>query len=208
MSDLRPRPWTRKIRLGMATAMAVAFGVAVMPLAHATPITFYNDASGPTAERFTLGCGSTNGDCAGLLEALVSDSPTTYDSTDPLLGSLFDLPNAGIATETAFVNANTVGGDSFATGTKDESGNTIFATSAEYFLIKTGKGPSWGLVHNLSGGSLTLYYTPVAGTGSGLSHITEFGTTSVTVPEPATLGMFGMGALLIGLFLGLRRRCG
>jgi hypothetical protein len=26
------------------------------------------------------------------------------------------------------------------------------------------------------------------------------------VPEPAALGMFGFGALLIGLFAGLRRR--
>ena len=29
-----------------------------------------------------------------------------------------------------------------------------------------------------------------------------------TVPEPATIGMFGLGALLIGLFVGLRRRFG
>jgi hypothetical protein len=26
------------------------------------------------------------------------------------------------------------------------------------------------------------------------------------VPEPAALGMFGLGALLIGLFAGMRRR--
>lgn len=32
------------------------------------------------------------------------------------------------------------------------------------------------------------------------------GTLTLFVPEPATLGMFGLGVLLIGLFAGLRRR--
>lgn len=36
----------------------------------------------------------------------------------------------------------------------------------------------------------------------------SFNMTVVPVPEPATLGMFGLGALLIGLFAGLRRRMG
>jgi hypothetical protein len=34
----------------------------------------------------------------------------------------------------------------------------------------------------------------------------SFGLASTSVPEPAALGMFGLGALLIGLFAGLRRR--
>lgn len=35
---------------------------------------------------------------------------------------------------------------------------------------------------------------------------TTYNGASVSVPEPAELGMFGLGALLIGLFAGLRRR--
>lgn len=208
MRNLRTLSWTRTTKLGMAAVMVAVFGLAMVPQAQATPITFYNDASSTTDARFTLGCGSVDGDCAGLLAALISASPTYYDSTNSLVGQMFDLGNSGDATVLAFVNANIVGGNSFTSGTKDESGNIIFTTSADYFLIKTGNksGLSNALVHNLSGGSLTLYFTAFSGSGTGLSHIVEFGNESVTVPEPATLGMFGTGVLLIGLFMGLRRR--
>ena len=196
-----------KIRLGMAAALVGVFGLVAAPMANATPVSFYNDAATQNTLRFTLGCGSATGDCAGLLAVLDSESPYSFDSTDPLIGDLFALNNSGIATETAFVNTAT--GESFATGTQIAAGGSDgweFSTSAEYFLIKTGKSPDHALIHNLSGGQLDLFYSQTNGTGSGFSHYTEFGGGTVTVPEPATLGMLGFGVMLVGLFAGLRRR--
>lgn len=49
----------------------------------------------------------------------------------------------------------------------------------------------------------------VYGTGSGASNAGPCGGGTPpphNVPEPAALGMFGFGVLLIGLFIGLRRR--
>lgn len=196
-----------KIGLGVIAFLVGAMGVLAAPLANATPVSVYNDASTQDTLRFTIGCGSATGDCSGLLAVLDSDSPYSFDSTGALIGGLFGLANQGMATETAFVNGAT--GASFATGTKTNAGGSTgweFATSAEYFLIKTGRNPSSAVFHNISGGELALFYTQTNGTGSGFSHYTEFGTAKVTVPEPAALGMLGFGVLLVGLFAGLRRR--
>lgn len=46
----------------------------------------------------------------------------------------------------------------------------------------------------------------VAGDGLGALGETQPCTTSTNVPEPSALGMFGLGALMIGLLVGLRRR--
>lgn len=196
-----------KIKLGMAAALVGVFGLVAAPLANATPVSFYNDAATLTTLRFTLGCGSATGDCSGLLAVLQSESPYSFDSTDPLIGDLFDLSNSGIATETSFVN--TAAGESFATGTKTQvggAGTYDFSTSADYFLIKIGKSPNYALIHNLTGSELDLFFLQTGGAGSGFSHYTEFGGGTVTVPEPAELGIFGLGVLLVALFAGLRRR--
>jgi hypothetical protein len=170
--------------------------------AFATPISVYNDATTtpPDTLRFTLGCGSANGSCTGLLEVLISAS--TFDSAN---GSLFDLANSSPASEAAFVDANT--GATFITGTQVQVGGADtyeFSTSAEYFTIKIGKDPNYALFHNLDG-TLDLFFQDTAGTGSGFSHFTEFGG-GTSVPEPGEMGVFGLGLLLIGGFLGLRRR--
>lgn len=43
-------------------------------------------------------------------------------------------------------------------------------------------------------------------TGLAMSGVTVDGTPITDVPEPAELGMFGLGLLLIGALAGLRRR--
>jgi hypothetical protein len=82
-----------------------------------------------------------------------------------------------------------------------------FQLDANYLLIKVGGGPThqaYALLHNLDG-NLDLWFT-ATGQAGGLSHYITFGPTSVPVPEPAALGVFGLGALLAGLFVSLRRR--
>lgn len=195
----------RNIRLGVAAAMVGVFGLVMVPLANATPVSFYNDAATQNTLRFTLGCGSATGSCTGLLEVLGSESPYSFDSS---VGDLFDFSDSGIGTETSFVN--TVTGETFATGMQNDMngiGSGSFNISAAYFLIKIGKDPNYALVHNLSGGSLDLFFEQTKGTGSGFSHYTAFGDgTTVAVPEPAALGVFGLGVLLVGGFVALRRR--
>lgn len=207
MRSLRTVLSNMQIRLGMAAALVGVASVVAAPMANATPVSVYNNASTQDTLRFTIGCGSATGDCSGKLAVLASESPYVFDSTSPLIGGLFTLNNQGIATETAFVNAAT--GQNFATGTKTDAGGSDgweFSTSAAYFLIKTGKSPNDAVFHNISGGEIDLFYTQTSGTGSGFSHYTEFGTAQVPVPEPAALGMLGFGVLLVGLFAGLRRR--
>lgn len=202
-----PRMLNVKFRLGLSAIILGVFALIAAPLANATPVSVYNNASTQDTLRFTIGCGSATGDCSGLLAVLDSNSPYSFDSTSPLIGGLFVLANHGIATETTFVKDAT--GINFLTGTQINAGGSDgweFSTSADYFLIKTGKKPDTALFHNISGGALDLFYTQTDGTGSGFSHYTEFGTAQVTVPEPAELGIFGVGVLLIGLFAGLRRR--
>lgn len=60
-------------------------------------------------------------------------------------------------------------------------------------------------------GLTNIWITPQVSNQSGFSNanilLTSFTINTVTsVPEPAVLGIFGLGVLMIGLFVGLRRR--
>lgn len=199
----------RASRVMVIASLLVAGGLLLPVMASATPISFYNDASAPATSVFTLGCGSATGDCSGQLEAVFSDSPLEWNSS---IGQMFKIKPANPNVEMAFVNG--LLGTTFAAN----SGNVVpgnltqFQLNAEYFLIKVGGGSSklaFALLHNL-GGNLDLYLTATPGQGGGLSHYVTFGTAQVPppvpVPEPGVLGMFGLGALLAGLFAGSRRR--
>ena len=198
----------RASRLVVLASFLMAGGLLLPVVASATPIAFYNSASAPSGTaRFTVGCGSASGDCSGVLVALFSDSPLAWSSS---IGQMLGGPsNASPAAETTFVNGL------LGTSLTASSGNIAPSTSnpfefqldADYFLIKVGGGrthQAYALLHNL-GGSLNLWFT-ATGQAGGLSHYITFGPTSVPVPEPGALGMFGLGALLAGLFVGLRRR--
>src|SRR6185312_8790347 len=104
----------KKHTFGWISAAAIALFAMSAP-AFTTPISVYNDGTTTDTLRFTLGCGSADGSCAGALEVLIS--PSTFD---PTTGSLFDLGNASPATEAAFVDANT--GETFTTGTQTQVG--------------------------------------------------------------------------------------
>ena len=189
----------KKHTFGWMSAAAIALFAMSAP-AFSTPISVYNDGTTTDTLRFTLGCGTPDGSCAALT-VLISGS--TFSSTT---GSLFELDNSSPATEAAFVDTHT--GETFTTGTQTQvvgGGDTFaFSTSAKYFTIKIGEEPNYALFRNLDG-TLNLFFQDTTGTGSGLSHYTEFGG-GTSVPEPAELGVFGLGLLLIGGFLGLRRR--
>jgi hypothetical protein len=200
----------RQLVFGLAMAAGAAlFGLA--PVANATTTSsasFYNDPndpSGPTGLRFTLDCSSLGPDCASI-EVLQSSS--TFDSTDPLTGGLFKVHPSNPTAEADFVFDNT--GVRYTSYMKTENPGATFTTSGTYIVIKIGDTKtklSDALVYNPTGSSLTLTFNQ-QGQGGGLSHYTVFGSggTPVPVPEPAELGIFGFGVLLIGGFIGMRRR--
>lgn len=79
----------------------------------------------------------------------------------------------------------------------------LAGSSAEYDLTfgSALTGDPFGV--NGSGWSSVAHVQGIRVGGSGWI---VSGTPSVAVPEPAELGIFGLGVLLIGLFAGLRRR--
>lgn len=200
----------RASRLVVLVSFLMACGLLPV-VASATPISFYNNASAPSGTaRFTVGCGSASGDCSGTLEALFSESPLTWSSS---IGQMLGGPSdASPAAETTFVNgllgtSLTASSGNIAPG---NSNSFNFPTDADYFLIKVGGSSTdqaYALLYNLGGGNLNLWFT-ATGQAGGLSHYITFGGGGepTSVPEPGSLGMFGLGTLLIGAFVGLRRR--
>lgn len=79
----------------------------------------------------------------------------------------------------------------------------IFGTDCTAGLCKLSTGAGSFLVSD----NAFAYFVrrPVLGAGTGTTTY-SLATTPVSVPEPGTLGMFGLGALLLGLFAGARRR--
>lgn len=152
-----------------------------------------------------------------------SISLATVGSTDTLLGSTV-LDNSGDAEETAW--ASSILGFDVSFGSKIEGLgpwaaidgiSDLYAIdfgSAEpdYFLVKTGGGKKYeGSTHFLFQNTDELQYGVVNFEDMGISeysidrisHATTFGGAT-QVPEPATLALFGVGALAV--VMSRRRR--
>lgn len=151
-----------------------------------------------------------SGGCTGLLEAAISStSPVMWSSSYGL--ALAGSSNASPAAEMAFLNGLLGTNFTSNSGNISPSGNgdsASFSIDAQYLMVKVGNGPTgqgYGLLQNISGGSLDLFFSAV-GQAGGLSHYITFGTPNVTpVPEPGILAMFGLGLLLVGVGYGVRR---
>lgn len=204
---------------GLACA-AVLAGTLFAPRAEAAPITFHSNAGTQHTDRFTIGCGSANGSCARLLQAVTGTNPLAWSSTR---GRMPAFPgNANPTIETNPVSG-LLGTNLTASSGQPEPANknhSQFAMNADCFLVKAGNGPTnqpYALLQNISGGSLLDLWFTATGQAGGLSHYITFdaaesggdngnGGTVTAVPEPGALGMFGVGLLLAGLGNRLRRR--
>ena len=188
--------------LGMKSLLKIATVVSlgiVGSSAHASVINLFGTTGDPGLLRASIDCG---GDCLGL------ETGGTWSSTR---GDMFTVHPPSDANELAFVNTY-VDPDFLANGTKDNSGATAFTSTALYILFKIGGGNEFAtaLIHNTSGGLLNFSFTQIA-TGSGLSHISEFGEACPpdffgcgppvnVIPLPAGLPLLlsalGIGAIL------------
>jgi hypothetical protein len=173
-----------------------------------------------------------NKNILGLLAALAltASAPAwsipigAVGSADTLLAST-DLGNSGEGTEASWISGVLGFAVSFADKTECEVGCSWEAVTGggaglyalelidtpNYFLVKTGNGSSTGDTHFLFQNVASLDYAVFSlaqlGFGSRItiskvSHVSEFGSTPV--PEPATVGLLGLGVL--GLAFGKRRR--
>jgi hypothetical protein len=140
--------------------------------------------------------------CSPSCEGLMFNGDFSTDRAD-----LFTVQRPNPKKELNFVNGQT--GEFFETSVKTEKPGKMFSSAAAYILLKIGGGNSFNeaLIHNTSGGVLEFTYKPAKGTGSGLSHITEYGDAApAPVPLPAAGGLLAAG--MTGLLFLRRRRTG
>ncbi|NNF25177.1 MAG: VPLPA-CTERM sorting domain-containing protein [Rhodobacteraceae bacterium] len=178
-----------------AAFAAMALTVLGATGASAAAVTFFNGLDAQATVSCTVSC-----------DGLVSTDPSVWGEEATLFNSIDvdgDDPGTGVGLNDENDWVSAADGGAF-TGTKDESPDTTFESSAKYVLIKLGNEPSIGLIRNTSGGSQSYTFTNLCEgpdnncTGGGLSHITEFGMFDVPqIPLPAA------GFLLIGALGGL-----
>ncbi|HEX7323984.1 MAG TPA: hypothetical protein VF292_01340, partial [Rhodanobacteraceae bacterium] len=135
---------------------SLAAGAFLAPAAQATPIQFYNVVSngqGQGNARFEIGCGGANGSCANLLEALTGTGPLTWSSSagEMLAGPSDASPSSEASYVSGLLGVDVAAGSA---GNVTPSGNNSpfeFMTSADYFMVKVGAGPTsqaYALLHN------------------------------------------------------------
>lgn len=182
-----------KVGLFVLATFFVAMFIA--PTAEATPVTYdftVNVTSGPFS--WTSDRGSFSFDSSSIV-------PGSINPNTGLLTAL-DFTFDGVRYNAGMANTGWLGftpaGDlrSFAFGTNCDAGGcgiTGFGNNVRWFAYDpnpfTGAGGfSYSIDNEYYGGTLTF--------------------ARAAVPEPAVLGMFGLGVVLIGLFMAMRRCSG
>lgn len=227
--------WRQKALLGAGIATAALLGFTTCADAtalHVGESMTWNGTNLPGActdttcsDNFTFGTGSTliDGGAMTLTSSQVMDGRQEWDvfnittsSGGPLAGDLnstWEIQAAGFfetsiwnaflmqwtANGTPFSPLTNFSGFCCATSTNPSpvTGEAYYYTRHQLFK----SGPGYFYVDAIPYSAMSI---------GGINPNTANGFTMaigfMPVPEPAVLGMFGFGALLIGLFVGLRRR--
>lgn len=177
----------KTLLLMFAAAVALPFA----PAAHATPINYdftVHIISGPL--RSTDANGSFSYDSSSI-------RPGGTNSALGLLTTL-DFTFDGITYTAATANTGYLSFDA-----AGDLSNILFGTNCVAGDCTLVRGKSWVS----RSGTFTYISSPTGRPGTGQLKFSLV-AGPVAVPEPGTLGMFGLGALLLGLFVGTRRRLG
>ncbi|WP_449423174.1 PEP-CTERM sorting domain-containing protein [Rhodanobacter lindaniclasticus] len=172
-------------------SFTAVIGFFFAPVAKATPVNYDFSVfvnSGPlhgTTLNGTFSYDDSSIVPGGANNAL--DLLTALDFT--LNGTTYDASTANTGKLTFDAVGNLT---SFIFGTTCTAGQCTLSTGAGSFLVSNTAFAYFVRRPQLGAGTGTTSYSPV--------------TTPVPVPEPGTLGLFGLGALLLGLFVGARRR--
>lgn len=195
--------------------LAVFVAMALLaPIANATPYVAKLVQQG----NDVIATGSGAFDLTGL--AYHSVTPA-FPAIDPFhAGIILGFPSPSLDVYTGITGPTSIGNGSprFANGGSGDTigfegstfdfGDPVIAVPSGYLSgAALSSTAAWDNATFASLGVTPGRYVWTWGTGPEQSFTLEVGN-AVGVPEPATLGMFGLGALLIGAFAGLRRRAG
>lgn len=172
----------------------------------ANPQGFLNDATGHWDDPYSASPGlgdwflRTGGEVDGRGGAGVYLTVSYADPVKAASGQIWDIDGGGQGTEqwhiVAYLGATQVAFVDSTVGSNTGAGSL--------------NGLPWTFNLSSAGGFDRIEFNFIGTKANGLGlAFDNFNTNALTgVPEPAALGMFGLGALLIGLFAGLRRRIG
>lgn len=169
---------------------ATALGSSFAPVAEATPVNY----------DFSVLVTS------GPLHGATVNGTFSYDDSSIVLNGVNDGTDLLTALDFTFNNITyDTGAANTGQLTFDGAGNLtsfIFGTDCTAGLCKLGTGAGSFLV---SSTAFAYFSRRPPGAGIGTTSYSP-AAPSVSVPEPGVLGLFGLGALLIGLFASARRR--
>ena len=215
MSKFSSRCLKRLLPLGLAASVAVV--MLVPTAADATPYVVKLVQQGGNV----LATGSGAFDLTGLTyEGVTATGTAALQAADGFL-MIGSLANVAIDSYTGYVGPTSFGSGNTFISPDGATGDTvgIFGSSSFYgfpnFWVPSGYASGGALSGTStfdSASFASLGVTPGTyvwtwGVGADQSFTLDIVSAAVPgVPEPAALGMFGLGVLLMGAFVGLRRR--
>lgn len=217
------------MRLRVATGLVLITGLLVGGIASASAITMNFDGltRGTSVHNYYDGGCSIGGliphniDCGGPDYGVVWKGASVRDlSVHQPSNPNFIVPtDANLLVATATMNvaggfdtglsfyyaASSLGGVAVYTGL-DGSGSLLAQADVLFPDIQCKNVPCWNFVDlSFSGIAKSVIFRGILGP-IGFDNVTLGAAPTAPVPEPAALGMFGFGMLLIGCFAALRRR--
>ena len=180
-------------KFAVVTFAAAVAAVSFAPAAVATPINYdFTVQASNGGLAGTTGVGSFSYDSNSIIAGGKKSAINLLTALDfTFNGIAYDATTAN----TGFLSFDALGAlTGFSFGNNCSAGGCRLRPGSESWLVDL-KG--FAYTARLANGRFTSGSGPLA---------FQLAPTSVPVPEPATLGLFGLGALVLGLFVRARRR--